>query len=130
MRKSRVTEEQILLVVQQAEASLDATEFCRKYGVSHADVLPLVVTVRHQRAQSVSGIGVASKHPPLPQPKSGHNGAASPDPRSSSSRGWVIEPQEHIPSLQGRTIELANPEEEAHVRKRSARPTSEARASQ
>ncbi len=36
MRKSRFTEEQIRLAVQQAEAGLDATELCRKYGVSQA----------------------------------------------------------------------------------------------
>jgi len=36
MRKSRFTEEQIRLAVQQAEAGLDVTELCRKYGVSQA----------------------------------------------------------------------------------------------
>ena len=36
MRKSRFTEEQIRLAVQQAEAGLDLTELCRKYGVSQA----------------------------------------------------------------------------------------------
>ena len=36
MRKSRFTEEQIRLAVQQAEAGLDLTEICRKYGVSQA----------------------------------------------------------------------------------------------
>ena len=33
MRKSRFNEEQIRLAVQQAEAGLDLTEICRKYGV-------------------------------------------------------------------------------------------------
>ncbi len=36
MRKSRFTEEQVRLAVQQAEAGLDLTEICRKYGVSQA----------------------------------------------------------------------------------------------
>ena len=36
MRKSRFTEEQIRLAVQQAEAGLDVTELCRKYGVCQA----------------------------------------------------------------------------------------------
>ena len=36
MRKSRYTEEQIRLAVQQLEAGLDLTEICRKYGVSQA----------------------------------------------------------------------------------------------
>jgi putative transposase len=36
MRKSRFSEEQIRLAVQQAGAGLDATELCRKYGVSQA----------------------------------------------------------------------------------------------
>lgn len=36
MRKSRFSEEQIRLAVEQAEAGLDATELCRKYGVSQA----------------------------------------------------------------------------------------------
>ncbi|MCP3980873.1 MAG: transposase, partial [bacterium] len=34
MRRSRFTEEQNRLAVQQAEAGLDVTELCRKYGVS------------------------------------------------------------------------------------------------
>jgi len=34
MRKSRFSEEQIRLAVQQAESGLDVTELCRKYGVS------------------------------------------------------------------------------------------------
>jgi len=36
MRKSRFTEEQIRLAVQQAEAGLDLAAICRKYGVSQA----------------------------------------------------------------------------------------------
>jgi len=36
MRKSRFTEEQIRLAVQQAEAGVDVTEICRKYGVASA----------------------------------------------------------------------------------------------
>ncbi len=36
MRKSRFSEEQIRLAVQQAEAGLDVTELCRTYGVSQA----------------------------------------------------------------------------------------------
>ena len=36
MRKSRFSEEQIRLAVEQAEAGLDVTELCRKYGVSQA----------------------------------------------------------------------------------------------
>ena len=36
MRRSRYTEEQIPLAVQQAEAGLDLTEVCRKYGISPA----------------------------------------------------------------------------------------------
>ena len=34
MRKSRFSEEQIRLAVQQAEAGVDVTKICRKYGVS------------------------------------------------------------------------------------------------
>ncbi len=36
MRKSRFSEEQIRLAVRQAEAGVDVTEICRKYGVSGA----------------------------------------------------------------------------------------------
>ena len=36
MRKRRYTEEQIRLAVQQAEAGVDVTEICRKYGVCQA----------------------------------------------------------------------------------------------
>lgn len=36
MRKSRFIEEQIRLAVQQAEAGVDVTEICRKYGVASA----------------------------------------------------------------------------------------------
>ncbi len=36
MRKSRFSEEQIRLAVQQAEAGVGVVEVCRKYGVSAA----------------------------------------------------------------------------------------------
>lgn len=36
MGKSRFTEEQIRLAVQQAEAGVGPTELCRKYGISRA----------------------------------------------------------------------------------------------
>ena len=36
MRKSRFTEEQIRLAVQQAEAGLDLTEICSKDGIGQA----------------------------------------------------------------------------------------------
>jgi putative transposase len=36
MRKSRFSEAQIQLAVQQAEAGVDVTEICRKYGLSAA----------------------------------------------------------------------------------------------
>lgn len=36
MRKSRFTEEQIRLAVEQAAAGVPIPELCRKYGVSHA----------------------------------------------------------------------------------------------
>ncbi len=36
MRKSRFTDEQIALALQQAESGIGAKEICRKYGVSQA----------------------------------------------------------------------------------------------